>query len=81
MKKLIAVSVALATFATLAGPAWAKDKTPLQIEDEQRKAEQERIEKQYNATLKKTSKTAETPAVTDPWLNMRGADDPKAKRQ
>jgi hypothetical protein len=84
MKKLIVVSAALAAFATLAGPAHAqkaKEKTPLQIEDQQKKEEQERIEKQYNATLKKTSRTNEAAVAIDPWANMRGTDDTKAKRQ
>jgi hypothetical protein len=83
MKRLVTVSAVLAAFAMLAGPAYAqrsKEKTPLQIEDQQRKEEQERIEKQYNAALKKTSKTDEAPAATDPWANMRGTDDSKIKR-
>ncbi len=83
MKRLIAVSAALAAFATLAEPAYAqqtKEKTPLQLEDQQKKEDQARIEKQYNATLKKTSKTDDAPAVTDPWQNMRGTDNSKTKR-
>ena len=67
----------------LAEPAYAqrtKEKTPLQIEDQQKKEDQARIEKQYNATLKKTGRTDEAPVVIDPWQNMRGTDDTKIKR-
>jgi len=85
MKRLIAVSVTLATFAKLAGPAYAqqkqKEKTPLQEEYSQKKAEQERIEKQYEAAMKRNRTDAAAPAATDPWANMRGTDDSKAKRQ
>ncbi|HEY1310162.1 MAG TPA: hypothetical protein VGF02_04365 [Pseudolabrys sp.] len=83
MKKMIAVLAAFAAFAMLAGPAYAqrsKEKTPLQIEDQQKKEEHERIEKQYNAALKRTSKTDAAAAAPDPWANMRGTDDSKIKR-
>lgn len=83
MKRLIAVSAALAAFATFAGPVYAQrgqDKTPYQIENQQRKEERARIEKQYEAALKKNKTAAETPVTIDPWNNMRGTDDPKAKR-
>ncbi len=84
MKRLIAVSVTLAAFAMLAEPAYAqkkeKEKTPLQIEDQQKKEDQARIEKQYEATMKRNKADAATPAATDPWANMRGTDDSKTKR-
>jgi hypothetical protein len=83
MKKLIAVTVALAALATLTGPVYAqrtKQQTPLQIEEAQRKQERERIEKQYDAALKKTDRSAATSPANDPWANMRGTDDPKTRR-
>lgn len=83
MKRLIAVSVTLAAFAMLAEPAYAqrtKEKTPMQVEDQQKKEEQARIEKQYEATMKRNKTEAATPTITDPWQNMRGTDDAKIKR-
>lgn len=80
MKKLIAITAAV---AALTGPVYAqsaKEKTPLQLEEQQRQTEREKIEQQYNTALKKTGKTADTPAVIDPWANMRGTTDAKAKR-
>ena len=83
MKRLIAVSGALAAVAVLAEPAYAqrtKDKTPLQLEEQQKKEDQARIEKQYEAVMKKNKAEAAAPVTTDPWANMRGTDDSKAKR-
>ena len=81
MKRSIAVSVALAAFAILAGPAYAqKNKTPLQVEDQQKKEERARIEKQYDAAMKRNKTETTTPVVNDPWQNMRGTDDSKIKR-
>jgi hypothetical protein len=37
------------------------------------------VEKQYNATRKYRDQ-APTPTRTDPWQNMRGADDSNTKR-
>ena len=79
MRKLIAVTVALLALAGTVHAVYAKDKTPLQIEDEQRAQERARIEKQYDTALKKTDKTVAAPAVNDPWANMRGTDDSKTK--
>ena len=82
MKRLIAVSVTLVAFAMLAEPAYAqrtKEKTPLQVEDQQKKEEQARIEKQYEATMKRNKTEGATPAASDPWQNMRGTNDSKNK--
>lgn len=66
----------------LAGPTYAEDKTPLQIEQEQRKKDSEVVDKQYKETLervkKNTTTTENRPA--DPWQNMRGPSDSNTKR-
>ena len=66
----------------LAGPAYAQkapDKTPMQADDELRRKEAETIDKQYKSTLQKTNRDV-VETRSDPWSNMRGADDPKTKR-
>ena len=73
---------AIVLLAVIAGPALAQQKraprqTRLPNEDKQKKKDAEAIEKQYNATLKKTDQAA--PTRVDPWQNMRGADDSKTK--
>jgi hypothetical protein len=79
MKRLIAATVAL---AFLTGPVFAqesKDDDPIIMDQKQKKKDAEEIDKRYKSTLDKTRQ--ETTAVkTDPWSNMRGADDSKAKR-
>jgi hypothetical protein len=66
----------------LAGPVHAQkepEKTPLEIEADQKAKDAETVDKQYKSTLQKTNRGAvETRA--DPWSNMRGADDSKVKR-
>ena len=74
--------VALVLLAVIAGPAFAQKKlheNPLAVEEQQKKKEAEAVEKQYNA-MRKNSDQAATPTRTDPWQNMRGADDSKIKR-
>jgi len=83
MKKLFAVTFAL---ATLTGPVYAQShshqtpQTPMQAEDAQKKKEAERTEKEYQAAMKKSQGPATGQAVVDPWQNLRGVDDGKAKR-
>ena len=78
MKRLIVATVAL---AFLTGPVFAqasKDDDPIIMDQKQKKKDAEEIDKRYKSTLDKTRQ--ETTAVkTDPWSNMRGADDSKAK--
>ena len=76
--------VAVVLLAIIAGPVLAQqkspaDKNPLVEEYARKKKEAEEVEKQYNAT-RKDSDQAATPTRVDPWQNMRGADDSKAKR-
>lgn len=76
--------VAIVLLAIIAGPVLAQqkppaDKNPLVEEYARKKKEAEEVEKQYNAT-RKDSDQAATPTRVDPWQNMRGADDSKAKR-
>ena len=78
MKKLIAATVVL---AFLTGPVFAqasKGDDPIILDQKQKKKDAEEIDKRYKSTLDKTRQ--ETTAVkSDPWSNMRGADDSKAK--
>lgn len=74
--------VALVLLAAFAGPAFAQQKpgdNALYDEQQQKKKDAEVIEKQYKSTLKSTNQ-ATTPVRSDPWQNMRGADDSKTKR-
>jgi hypothetical protein len=66
----------------LAGPAYAEEKTPKQIEAEQKKKDAEEIDRQYKATLERVKKNTNTPEnrPTDPWQNMRGPSDSSTKR-
>ena len=54
--------------------------TPLQIDEAQKKKAAEKAEKEYQAAMKKTQGQGDDKTVVDPWANMRGADDGKAKR-
>ena len=74
--------VAILLLVNLVGPAFAQSKQPdslLELEDQEKKRDAAGVDKQYKSTLKNTDKTA-TPARTDPWQNMRGANDSKTKR-
>ena len=78
--KRLTIAVGLLA-ALLAGPAFAQQKSddPIVLEREQQMKDREEIDKRYNSTLKKTHRDAVTTSG-DPWSNMRGAEDPKAKR-
>ena len=76
--------VAIVMLAVIAGPALAQQKrapppNPLAEEDKQKIKDAEAIDKQYKSTLRSTDPAA-TPVRVDPWQNMRGTDDSKAKR-
>jgi len=74
--------VAIVLLAIIAGPVFAQQKpaeNPLAAEDRERKKEAEKVDKQYNA-MRKHFDQAATPTNVDPWQNMRGANDPKAKK-
>ena len=66
----------------LAGPAFAQqkpEKSPYQIEEEEKKKAAEKVDQQYRSTLDRTRKDASEVRV-DPWSNMRGTDNSKTKR-
>lgn len=70
--------------AMLAGPAFAQqqskdNKDPMVLDQEQKLKEREEIDKRYKSTLEKTRQETTTTRA-DPWSNMRGANEPKAKR-
>jgi hypothetical protein len=64
----------------LASPVYAQKKTPMQLIDEQKKKDAEEADKQYKSTMERTRKDAVETRASDPWQNMRGADDSKTKR-
>jgi hypothetical protein len=76
--------VAIVMLAVVAGPTLAQERkaapaNPLAVEDKQKIKDAEAIDKQYKSTLRSTDPAA-TPVHVDPWQNMRGTDDSKAKR-
>ena len=87
MKKLLAAMLALPTLAALAGPAAAqlstgreRVKTPLQVEDAQKKKAAEKAQQEYEATMRKTKGEGGDQTVVDPWANMRTVDGAQPKR-
>jgi hypothetical protein len=75
--------VALVMLAIFAGPVFAQQKkedTPMQAEEKRKKAEADKIDKQYDAIMRKNKDQSATSVRSDPWQNMRGADDSKTKR-
>ena len=82
MKRLFSIAFAL---AALSGPLYAQQmrgerpKTPLQVEEEQRKKEAEKVDQEYTAAMKKGQIGATQKVVVDPWQNMRTVDDSKPK--
>jgi hypothetical protein len=79
MKRLLAATVVLASLTGVAFAQEGKDDDPIVIEQKQKKKDAEEVDKRYKSTLDKTRKDA-TGGRIDPWSNMRGADDSKAKR-
>jgi flagellar biosynthesis/type III secretory pathway M-ring protein FliF/YscJ len=75
--------VAIVLLAVIAGPVFAQrakpGDNPLAAVDQQKKKDAAKVDQQYNAIMKNTDKTA-APVRTDPWQDMRGADDSKTKR-
>jgi flagellar biosynthesis/type III secretory pathway M-ring protein FliF/YscJ len=74
--------VAFVLLTVIAGPVFAQqrpEENPYAADERQKKKDAEEIEKRYNSMLKNAGNTA-APTRIDPWQNMRGADDSKAKR-
>jgi len=81
MKRLLAATFML---ASLTGPVLAqqqqqKEDDPIVVEQKQKKKDAEENDKRYKATLDRTRQDTTTIRI-DPWSNIRGADDSKAKR-
>ena len=82
MKRLIAATLLLAVSTSLAGVAFAQHShgnSPIAVEETEKKKDAEAIDKQYKSALDRT-KEATSASRLDPWSNMRGTDDSKAKR-
>ena len=76
--------LAIALLAVIAVPAFAQRSdgppaNPLAALDADKKKEAEAIDKKYKSMLKNTDQAA-TPVRVDPWQNMRGNGDAKAKQ-
>ena len=87
MKRFIFIFAAAVTMAMLAGPAVAQKgrsqgdhKTPLELQYERERQAQEENERTYNETMKRLKSQAPTTGVSDPWANVRPANDSKSKR-
>jgi hypothetical protein len=82
MARIIVAMMLVAVTAGTAGQAFAQkkqDDSPLAVEAREKKKAAEAIDQQYKATLKRTEKT-DAPVRVDPWQNMRGTDNSKAKQ-
>jgi hypothetical protein len=82
MRVLKALFLGTAMAASLVGMAYAEEeeeKNGLKQELVERRKDDAAIDKQYKATLQRTRKDIVV-APSDPWANMRGAEDSKAKR-
>jgi hypothetical protein len=76
-------AAALAVFV-LTAPAYAQEKKdddePLVQIEKSKKRDREDVDKQYSRAMQRTSSKGTEAVKTDPWSNMRGPDDPKAKK-
>jgi hypothetical protein len=83
MRVLRALFLGAAMVASLVGGAYAEDEpeetNDLKKELMERRKDDAAIDKQYKATMQRTRKDTVV-APSDPWSNMRGADDSKTKR-
>jgi hypothetical protein len=83
MRVLRALFLGAALAISLIGGVYAAEEEDepngLKKELMERRKDDAAIDRQYKATLQRTRKdSAATPS--DPWANMRGADDSKTKR-
>jgi hypothetical protein len=83
MKTLLATAVAT---AMLTGSAYAQmskgaHKDPLELQYERQRKEQEDIERDYNAAMKRSrSQGAATAPKSDPWAGVRPTESSGPKR-
>jgi hypothetical protein len=75
----VAVTVAMLTGSANAQKSNSPHKDPLTLQYEREKRDQEEIEKDYNAAMKRSR--SQSPAQkTDPWAGVRPANNTDAKR-
>jgi len=81
MKTFVAVAVSLAmlTGSANAQKSNSPHKDPLTLQYEREKRDQEAVEKDYNAAMKRTRSQGPAPK-TDPWAGVRPADNSSTKR-
>ena len=87
MKRVFAATATMVMMAALAGPTVAQKagsqggphKTPLELQYERERQEQEANEKAYNEHMKR-SKSTSPAAKNDPWAGVRPANETNAKR-
>jgi len=72
-------TIAAVATALWAGPAYAQQKTPLEIQDELKKREAADIARQYDAAPGR-AKTQAPDTTPDPWRNIRPSTPPPEKR-
>jgi hypothetical protein len=89
MKRVFAATALMVMMASLAGPAAAQKasqglsqgnhKTPLELQYERERQEQEANERAYNEHMKRSKSTGPA-AKADPWAGVRPANETNAKR-
>ncbi|HEX5212245.1 MAG TPA: hypothetical protein VFW22_10990 [Pseudolabrys sp.] len=86
MKKLFAAMLALSTLTALTSSVEAqlttgrqRQKSMLQVEDEQKKKAAEKAEQEYEATMRKAQGQGGDQTAVDPWANMRAVDGAQPK--
>jgi hypothetical protein len=86
MKRVFAATAMMAMVASLTGPAAAQKagsqgahKTPLELQYEREKQDQEANEKAYNEHMKRSKSTGPA-AKNDPWAGVRAPNETNAKR-
>ena len=81
MKKIAISLVVLAGFALPAHAQIWGDSNPYVQEEKAKKRDAEEADRQYKKVLQFERKGAKsTAAANDPWADVRGAEQPKAKR-
>ena len=77
---------AAAVLATLAGPAYSqmgatgKQPTPLDLQYERERKEQQENERAYNEQMKRLKSQAPATTKSDPWAGVRPSNETNAKR-
>jgi hypothetical protein len=86
MKRVFAATAMMVMVASLAGPAAAQKgmsqgnhKTPLELQYEREKRDQEANEKAYNDQMQRMKSTGPA-ARNDPWAGVRPGNETNAKR-